>query len=236
MTLREQVLGALQLVGCGGLPEEVVDGLVLHAGMLLAANTSQNLTRITDERDVAMLHVADSLVALPHLAEAPAGRFADIGSGGGYPGIPLAMASCRPVVLVESRGKRAAFLEEVVLAVGLDGSVAASRAEELPTDEVSRFAAVTARALAPLVSLVELAAPLLMMHGRLIALKGDPSPEEIAAGDQAARIVGLRLVHADRLVLPGVEARRAILCYERVREPSVVLPRRPGSAQRKPLA
>ncbi|HEY3317692.1 MAG TPA: 16S rRNA (guanine(527)-N(7))-methyltransferase RsmG [Coriobacteriia bacterium] len=233
--LREHIMVALESLGLSA-DEPVLDALVLHAGMMLATNAIHNLTRITDEEDVALLHVADSLTALPYLVAAPEGSFADIGSGAGYPGIPLALLSARHAVLVESRAKKAAFLQEAVDVLGIDAEVRMSRAEELAESQAGAFGAVTARALATLPSLVELAAPLLVVGGTLIALKGEPGAEEYASGDAVARIVGLKRTSTDPVTIPGVDLQRTIVCYRRERESRIALPRRPGMAQKKPLA
>jgi 16S rRNA (guanine527-N7)-methyltransferase len=207
-----------------------------HAEAVLRENETRNLTRITDPGDVAVLHVADSLTALPYLALAPPGRIADLGSGGGYPGVPLAIATGRSVALVESRGGKAQFLAAVAAELGLDIEVRPVRAEELALTEPGSFAAVTARAVASLPALVELASPLLERQGVLVALKGDLADEEIVRGDRVARQVGMTRTLLDEVRLPERDDRRVIVVYTRTGESRVRLPRRPGMAQRKPLA
>lgn len=235
MELANEIRASMLAVGV-----EVSDAqqgaLLEHARRMLAVNDYLNLTRITEAHDVAILHVADSVLALPALESAPEGPFVDLGSGAGYPGIPLAILSGRQVTLVESRGKKAAFLTEVVAALGLGAEVLPERAEEVASKRLGAFAAVTARALAPLPSLVELAAPLLRHSGILIAMKGDPSAEEIRSGDAAGKLVGMKRIRTDRVELPGTDATRTLVTYRREGAPKVRLPRRPGMAQRKPLA
>ncbi len=233
--LRDQIAFAAGALGVS-LEEEALDAIVLHAGMMLAANAERNLTRITGEKEIAFLHVADSLTALARLARAPSGPFADIGSGAGYPGIPLAVVSHRRAALLEATGKKASFLRDVVDVLGIDAEVLAERAEEVAHTQPSAFAAVTARALAPLPSLVELAAPLLAPGGLLIALKGEPSEDELSAGDAVAEIVGLARASSESFTLPGIDVRRTIVCYRREGRSRIQLPRRPGMAQRRPLA
>jgi 16S rRNA (guanine527-N7)-methyltransferase len=216
--------------------EQQVSALVIHAEMLVEANKEQNLTRIVAPEDVALLHVADSLAALPHLLRSPMGRFADLGSGGGYPGIPLAIMTRRPLTLVESRGGKATFLSKVVDALGLDAEVRPARAEELALTDAGVFSAITARALAALPALVELAAPLLAPGGSLVAMKGEPEAAELQSGEKVAAMTGMAVRSVERVTLPGSEAKRTIIVVQKVGKPKVRLPRRPGMAQRHPLA
>lgn len=210
--------------------------LVRHAEMLAEANSTLNLTRLTSDQDVALLHVADSLTALPSLAAAPPGPFADLGSGGGYPGIPLGVMSGRHATLVEARKKKAAFLLAVIDAIRLDADVKAMRAEELAESEPGSFSAVVARALAPLPSLVELASPLLRRGGLLVAMKGRPSDDELAAGDRAAELAGMRRASTTSVQLPGDDSGRVVVTYAKTAKPRIRLPRRLGMAQHSPLA
>jgi len=206
-----------------------------HLQLVAETNSSFNLTAIA-ESEYVPLHVLDSAAALPLLDSAPPGRFADLGSGAGFPGVPLAVLSGRPVVLVESVKKKAAFLERVVAELCLEGSVRGIRAEELALERGVRFAAVTARAVAVLPSLVELASPLLAAGGLLICLKGSPDTGELARGDAAALRCGMERTTSAALVVPHVDARRTVVVYRRSAVPSVALPRRSGMAQRQPLA
>ena len=134
---------------------------------ILAANERLNLTRIDNFELARMLHLEDSLMVLPELQAAPAGPYADLGSGAGFPGVPLALASGRPVLLVESVKKKCQAVEECLAEAGIsDGvEVFAGRAEELAQQRPREFAVITARALSSLPSLLELASPLLCIGG-----------------------------------------------------------------------
>ena len=206
-----------------------------HLLAVFDTNKSMNLTSIGESDSIA-LHVVDSLSVLGRLDEAPAGPFVDLGSGAGFPGIPLAVMSGRQVALVESVRKKAEFLRGVVARLCLEATVHAVRAEELASEMPGEFAAATARALSSLPSLVELASPLLQTGGILIVMKGRLDDDEIRRGDTAADLCGMRRESADIVVVPGVEAARSIVTYRRVSSPRVRLPRRTGMAQRQPLA
>ena len=206
---------------------------------VLDANTRINLTRITDPESAIRLHLVDSLVALPELSTAPLGRVLDIGSGGGFPGVPLAVASGREFVLLDSVAKKIAAVVSVLDALPSPGAtiaVSAERAEDVASSDPRGFAAVVARAVAPLPSLVELAAPVLIEGGVLIALKGRPGPEEYASGRAAAKLVGMTELKRRELTLPSGGEMRTIVVYRKTGRSSVALPRRTGLAQNSPLA
>lgn len=181
------------------------------------------------------VHVADSLAGLAAAAIREAGSLADLGSGAGFPGLVLAAA--RPtarVTLVESGGRRAAWLERAAAESGIANvTVVAARAEEWkPEPPVD---VVTARALAPLPVLAEYAAPLLAPGGTLVAWKGAPDAEEEADGRAAAAELGLEAgMPLPVAPFPGVRDRRLYL-YVKTRETPPAYPRRPGMAAKRPL-
>jgi len=169
-----------------------IDG---HVRLLLAWNAAINLTSVRDPAHVAVRHVADSLTGLGTLQAAGIDAFLDLGSGGGYPGIPLAAAlPSAEALLIDSVGKKAKFLDVAVNAVGLAGRVRVGsvRAEALAADRRHRecWPAVTARAIAPLAELVELAFPLLAPGGLLIAWKRGEIGLELSAAQRAIEILG----------------------------------------------
>lgn len=212
-----------------------VASLARHLELVAEANASFNLTTIP-EASYIPLHVLDSAAALETLATAPPGEFADLGTGAGFPGIPLAVLSGRRVTLIESVKKKATFLERVCADLCLEASVQGVRAEELALVRAAEFAAVTARALSALSSLVELASPLLVDGGLLICLKGAPEEDELSRGDAVGRRCGMRRVVTAPIEVPGVDALRTIVVYRRGGAIGVSLPRRNGMAQRQPLA
>jgi 16S rRNA (guanine527-N7)-methyltransferase len=218
------------------LPAGFADAVEAFVGLLLDANRRLNLTRLTDPDEVARFHLLDALAALPIIGEAPVGRALDLGSGGGVPGIVLALAMPRTDwILVDSIRKKADALSAFVTALGLDVSVVAERAELLGRGAArASFDLVTARACAPLPVLVEYALPLLRGGGRLLAWKGPISEDELVAGEEAAAIVG----GGRPTVRPtGIEAlgdhRFVILVKERATPERY--PRRPGEPSRRPL-
>lgn len=232
--IRELLTAGIHELGLQTEPK-VVDLLLLHAQLVLEENAVQNLTRITEPVDIVRLHILDSLVAAPIIEQRMPCKVIDIGSGAGYPGIPIALAIGCDITLDDSRSKKAHFLERAVRMLGLSADVTEERAETIASERRQAYDVVLARAVSGLPSLVELSAPLLDASGILVALKANLSEEELRQGDSAARICGLRRVSAKEHRLPGGEEVRRIVVYERVKMPRIVLPRNPGMAQRHPL-
>jgi 16S rRNA (guanine527-N7)-methyltransferase len=194
---------------------------------------------ITSVRDPAAgvdAHVADSLVALDLPAVRVARRVADLGSGGGFPGLALAIAlPAARVALVESVGRKCAFLAAAVRELGLGNvEVVNGRAEAWP-EGIGMHDLVVARALAPLPVLLEYAAPLLELGGALVAWKGRPELAEEADGAVAAEALGMSPPEGIP-VQPFGEARdRYLYLTSKVSPTPPRYPRRPGMARKRPI-
>jgi 16S rRNA (guanine527-N7)-methyltransferase len=208
-----------------------------HVRLLLAWNSAINLTAIREPLEIARLHVIDSLSALSPMRDRAIDAFVDIGSGGGFPGLPLAVAMpARRALLVESIGKKAAFLEAVAGAVGARRvAVAAARAEQLASnpDHRERWPAVLARAVASLADLVEIGFPLLLPGGWLIAWKRGDIDAEVGGAEQAIRELGggnIEVVDAAAILLPG---HRLVVIRKDSMTPSG-WPRDPAVRRRRP--
>ncbi|QOV92166.1 16S rRNA (guanine(527)-N(7))-methyltransferase RsmG [Humisphaera borealis] len=178
-----------------------------YLDLLIEANQTMNLTRITDRAQAELLHIADSLTVLPFLPKKPH-TLADLGSGGGVPGIPLAIA--RPdvrVFLVESTKKKAAFLRKAVTELGLTNVlVSDSRVEDVGhTDRRETFDVVTARAVALLPWLVEWSMPLLKKGGVLLAMKGERGPAEVEQATSACKRMNADVPVIEPISLPQTQ-------------------------------
>jgi 16S rRNA (guanine527-N7)-methyltransferase len=209
----------------------------LGAVLDLIAGDTEAPTTVVDPAAGVEAHIADSLTGLLVLELVTASRIADLGAGAGFPGIPLAVA--RPdaqVDLVESNARKCAFLERAATAAGADNvSVVQARAEDWQPGG-ALCDVVTARALAPLVVLVEYAAPLLRDGGVLVAWKGRRAEAEETAGASAAAIVGLAPEPPIRVPpTPGADHRH-LHVFRKVGPTPSTFPRRAGIARKRPLA
>ena len=209
-----------------------------HVRLLLAWNASINLTAVRNPAAIATRHVLDSLAALPVLRERGVRGFIDLGSGAGYPGIPLLVAlPAERALLVESVGKKAAFLETTIHALDLGdrAAVAAVRVESLAAEPAhrGRWPAVVARAVAGLADLVELSLPLLRPGGILVAWKTEAVDDELAAAERACRQLGATRPEIVYLAIPGVDRHRLVIVGRRSPVPRIY-PRDPAARRRRP--
>lgn len=206
-----------------------------HLELVIEANRVINLTRIDTVEDGMLLHVEDSLSGLTEMDDAPDGLYGDLGSGAGYPGIPLAIATGRPTVLIDSRKKKMDVVQGIISEMGLSQQVRtyAGRAELLARSEAGTFSVLTARALSRLSVLMELASPLLVDRGWLICYKSHIDDEELNHALELQKEVGMKLVR-DRSFELGEHTRR-IVVFEKSGKPKVKLPRLEGQAQKNPL-
>lgn len=212
-----------------------------YRDLLAEATRTLNLTAVREPAAIERRHIAESCAVAGLLADAsvlpPGARVIDVGSGGGLPGIPLAIV--RPdvqVTLLEATAKKAAFLERAVAALGLaNARVIAARAEEAAHRPAEREAydVAVARAVAALPALVELALPFVRVGGVLAAVKGSRAGQEIAAAAAAIRLCGGGAVE----VLPlGADAPNLrVVLVRKVSPTPPHLPRRPGMPVKRPL-
>lgn len=213
-----------------------------HLRYVIEANEKVNLTRITSIDDAFILHVEDSLSALSEIDKAPSGLYGDLGFGGGYPGIPLAIVTGRTTYLIDARQKKMEQVQKIIEDLGLQDQVFtfSGRAELLARKMPQNFSVLTARALARLGVLLELASPLLKMGGQLICFKSHIQEDEIAEAEKVSSLVGMKLVNTREFVLfdekNNTEYKRALLTYEKVIQPKIKLPRQEGMAQKQPLS
>ncbi len=230
----ERVLGL-------ALDPEQAERLLAYRDHLLARNAQFNLTGINDPEEALHKHLVDSLSPwlVPGLREAGPLWF-DLGSGGGLPGIPLALtAPSQSIVLVESTQKKAAYLNEVATDFGLRErvTVLAERAEVLGQDRQwrSRGDVVVAKAVGSLAELLELGLPLLHKGGLLLALKGPKAAEEIAEAGHALAVLGGTVEAVHEYTLEWQEDRRSLVVVRKTAPTPGAYPRRAGVPKTKPL-
>ena len=191
-----------------GLDPALAGPLRRYLDLLARWNRTYNLTAIRDPGEMVTLHLLDSLSMHAHVRDVA--RLADLGTGAGLPGIPLAIALPQlQVTLVESNGKKARFLREAVRTLGLgNAQVAESRAEAV--DLPGAFDAITARAMATLADILAVGGHLLAPGGRLLAMKGARPDAETAALPAGWKV---EAVHP--LAVPGLDAERHLVVVGR---------------------
>ncbi len=225
-------------MGLEDLPAAAVAALEGHLRLLLAWTAVVNLTAIRDPHAAVAAHVLDALAALPLLRRNGVRALLDLGSGGGYPGLPLAIAlPAERALLVDSIGKKARFLATAVTGLGLAGrvDVAAERAETLAADprHRERWPVVTARAVASLPELVELAFPLLAPGGLLVAWKGPGIGEECARAMPALAALGGGALEVIEAASPAPAGHVLVACRKTGRT-APAWPRPPAERVRHP--
>ena len=217
-----------------GLPDEAMAQLrALHR---LLVEDPLAPTAVRDPRKAIDDHLADALVGLELDQVRAARELADLGSGAGLPGLPLAIALPEAsVALVESAARRCAFLQRAVAAAQVaNARIVNTRAETWP-DGLGAFDVITARALAPLPVVVEYAAPLLARGGTLVVWRGRRNPADEADAARAARHLGLEPIEV-RHMQPFIGAEHRYLhLMSKVMDTPPGFPRRPGMALKRPL-
>ena len=216
--------------------EDITDKLITNLKLVIEKNKVLNLTRIDSFEDAVVLHLEDSLSIYPEFMHS-SGEFCDIGTGGGFPGLPLAIASGRKGILLDSVKKKALAVQEFVEEVSLTGQVQAlgMRSEELCAECFGEFDTVVARAVDKLSVVEEYASPLLASGGHLIAMRGTESLGDEKAAQIASEQLGLQMIEKRAFSLGPDEVARSVYVFEKNGSPSIKLPRRPGMAHKKPL-
>lgn len=219
------------------LDRRQIEQFARYSAELRAWNTRVNLTSITDEREIILRHFLDSLRCALSWGDTPS-RLIDVGSGAGFPGLPLKILHPElHVILVESVGKKAAFLEHVVAALDLrDVAVVAARAELVGHDPQHReqYDVVTARAVAELATLAEYCLPLCSIGGRVLTPKGRDVDDEVARARIAIARLGGQVIGVEPVEIPGVEPRTLVVLAKIAPTPAAY-PRAVGIPAKRPI-
>jgi 16S rRNA (guanine527-N7)-methyltransferase len=213
--------------------------LSLYERELVDWNARLNLTAIRDPQEIRIKHFLDSLTCLLALRETVIGRLIDIGTGAGFPGIPLKIIYPKmQLTLVESVGKKAEFCRHVVKILDLQGvEVVQERAESLGQNPSYReqYDWAVARAVAILPVLAEYLLPLVRVGGSMLAMKGESGPAEAHSAERALRVLGGHLRQLLPVTLPGVAEERYLVVIDKVAATPKGYPRKVGVPAKRPL-
>lgn len=219
-----------------GLPEAGIPSLLRYGAMLIEKNKVMNLTAIKDPSDIATLHFLDS-AALLTLADLRGKSVVDVGTGAGFPGIPLRILEPSiDLTLLDSLNKRVEFLKEVCSELALEGvHCVHARAEEFAGDHRETFDIVTSRAVANLQLLCELCLPLVKPGGYFLSMKSVDSDQEL---QDARRAIGLLGGQAERTVdyaIPGTDVHHRLIFIKKVLQTPEKYPRTFAKIKKNPL-
>jgi 16S rRNA (guanine527-N7)-methyltransferase len=237
--MEKMKLAAQQLIGLNLSPRQVA-AFERYEQELLDWNNRFNLTAIRDSEGIRVKHFLDSLSCLLVLKDPTPTRLIDIGTGAGFPGIPLkiVLPNLR-LTLVESVGKKADFCRHMVQVLGLDQvEVLQTRAEELGLDRNhrERYDWVLARAVAGMPTLAEYLLPLTRIGGAILAQKGESGPAEVHSAQHAIQLLGGRLRKLLKINLPGIAEDRYLIVIDKTAATPPGYPRRVGVPAKTPLA
>jgi len=219
------------------LSSQQLDQFDLYTTELLRWNAHTNLTTLSEPYAITIRHFLDSLALARVWPHTPPESLADVGTGAGFPGLPLKLLwPDLHLLLIESVGKKTAFLQHMIALLRLtDVEVCTARAEEVGQDlhYRERYAAVTGRAVAALSVLAEYCLPLCRVGGVFVAPKGMTGPMEARAAQPALEILGGQLVGTLEVLLP--ELAHTLIIIHKVRPTPPSYPRRAGKARKRPL-
>jgi 16S rRNA (guanine527-N7)-methyltransferase len=207
--------------------------------VLLDWNARHNLTAVREPEKIRIKHFLDSLTCLEAKRDSPMERVVDVGTGAGFPGLPLKIVCPgMRLTLVESVGKKADFCRHVVKTLRLEGvEVVQCRAEEIGRmpEHREKYDWALARAVAALPVLAEYLLPLVRVGGGMIAMKGESAHAEAHSAERALRLLGGHLRRLHPVTLPGVADERYLVIIDKIAACPPAYPRRVGVAAKKPL-
>jgi 16S rRNA (guanine527-N7)-methyltransferase len=229
---------AYHLLGIQLAPAQL-NALAVYERELIAWNERMNLTAIREPEQIRVKHFLDSLTCMCALSDTPMDRVIDVGTGAGFPGLPLKIVNPSiELTLIESVGKKADFCRHIVKVLELDGvRVIQERAEVVGRRRADRqkYDWAIARAVAIMPVLVEYLLPLVRVGGGMLAMKGESAPAETHEAEHAVRLLGGHLRKLIPITLPGVVEERYLVIIDKVAATPDVYPRRVGLPTKKPI-
>ena len=235
LELRQQLINESKIYGLN-ITDEQLDKLLLDLDLVMKKNEVINLTRITEEKESIKLHLIDSLLLCTSDINYK-GKFLDIGTGAGFPGIPFAIYTGMDGILLDSTRKKIDCVNEFIEELGLSNQIHGehSRVEEFALKNKNVFDVISARAVAQTNIIIEYASPLQKIGGILLVAKANISDDEFNKGLKAAQICGYQYVSRETFELPEDSGHREILVFKKVKKSKIKLPRKNGVAKQHPL-
>ena len=218
------------------LPTDAAAPLMAFSAQLLETNKVMNLTAITEPEDVARLHLLDC-AALLNITDFRGKRVVDVGTGAGFPGMPLRILEPDfDLTLLDSLGKRIAFLQRVCDEMGLQRVTCVhARAEEFAAKHREQYDIATSRAVAALNVLCELTLPLVKVGGRFLAMKAVDSDDEIRAAKSAVAQLGGKVEDIRDYTIPGTDITHRVVVIGKVKPTPAAFPRAFAKIKKAPL-
>lgn len=217
------------------LEEKQIENFYKYMNLLLEWNEKMNLTAITEPNEVILKHFIDSLTIANLLEEGQS--VIDVGTGAGFPGIPISIVKNNNITLLDSLNKRITFLQEVINKLELKNIKAVhARVEEFAKNKKERemYDIATSRAVAPLNVLLEYLLPLVKQNGKCICMKGS-NTEEIDEAKNALKTLGGEIEKVEKIILPESDITRNIIIVKKVKETPLKYPRKPGTPSKEPI-
>lgn len=220
------------------MTEECLDSFETYCRTLVEWNEKMNLTAITEPREVALKHMIDSLTVYREEYFPEGASVIDVGTGAGFPGLPLAIWQPHlSVTLLDSLKKRLTFLDETLSLCHRQAELVHARAEDAGRDKDHRdsYDVAVSRGVARLYRLVEWCLPFVKVGGVFLAMKGAKCQEEVEEAKKAIFLLGGKVEAVHEVTLPDLEDKRAIVVIRKVGPTPKTYPRRPAVAEKKPL-
>lgn len=234
MTERDLLTAGLRELGVAECPS-AADNLLRYSEILREKNKVMNLTAITDPTEIVTRHFLDCAALAPYMPQD--GRVLDVGTGAGFPGMPLAILCPQTeFVLLDALRKRIDFLNEVIAELGLTNVTAVhARAEDYARNNRGTFDLAVSRAVADLRVLSELALPMIKVGGAFLAMKAEDCAEEVETAANARTVLGAPDAEVLHYTVPFDEVSRAIVRLQKTQETPEKYPRRFKKIQTSPL-
>lgn len=238
MNPKSLLLESAQALGIA-LSETQTDQFMQYLSLLLEWNEKMNLTAITDPVEVVQKHFIDCISVLPHLDLQGGETMIDVGTGAGFPGVPLKIANpALQVTLLDALQKRLTFLDTLTQSLDLsDVTLVHSRAEDggQNPDLREQFDLCVSRAVANLAVLLEYCLPFVKVGGKLAALKGPDAAQEIEQAQNALQILGGKVTAVIPITIPHTDLQHQLVLVEKIAPTPQRYPRKAGKISKKPL-